>query len=245
MWGTGRNFAALLLVYPLVYTFHLLPRLNFLWERKEQISLIRLVGIFNLHNLYSKPRCHVVSKAFSISKNTAAVDLLFLKFEVMWSASLIHSSAVLWWERKSHWLALSRSLSSMCLWTIFRNTFSNTSPVVDQSPIGHKLLGRYRSLQRFSNVITFACFKGFGNGPAEGSDYVSDVPVVFLEDAWCIRLEYHQVQKPFSISMSLVIYVRHKAVPFPKTQFVPQGQHITFPLRRSTSQCCLRNFRTA
>jgi hypothetical protein len=47
--------------------------LNFLWERKEPISLIRVIENFNLDNLYSKPMCHVVSKAFSISKNTGAV----------------------------------------------------------------------------------------------------------------------------------------------------------------------------
>jgi hypothetical protein len=33
------------------------------------------------------------------------------------------------------------------------------------------------------------------------------VPVVFLEDAWGIRLQYRQVHKPFSISMSL--YISH------------------------------------
>jgi hypothetical protein len=30
----------------------------------------------NVDNLYSKPRCHVVSKDFSKSKNTAAIDML-------------------------------------------------------------------------------------------------------------------------------------------------------------------------
>jgi hypothetical protein len=36
---------------------------------------------------------------------------------------------------------------------------------------------------------------------------VSDVPVVFLEDAEGIHLECHQAHKPFSISMNLLIYV--------------------------------------
>jgi hypothetical protein len=44
--------------------------LNFICERKEPISLIKLVENSNLDNLYSKPECHVVSKAFSMSKNT-------------------------------------------------------------------------------------------------------------------------------------------------------------------------------
>jgi hypothetical protein len=49
------------------------------------------------------------------------------------------------------------------------------------------------------------------NWTCEGNDYVnvSDVPVVFLDDAWGIRLEYHQVHKPFSVSMNLPIYVCH------------------------------------
>jgi hypothetical protein len=46
--------------------------------------------------MYSKPRCHAVSKAFSISKNTAAIDMLLMKFKVTWSISLIHWSVLLW-----------------------------------------------------------------------------------------------------------------------------------------------------
>jgi hypothetical protein len=49
--------------------------LNFLCERKEPKSLIKLVENTNLDMLYSKPWCHVVSKAFSMSKNTAAVEI--------------------------------------------------------------------------------------------------------------------------------------------------------------------------
>jgi hypothetical protein len=43
---------------------------------------------------------------------------------------------------------------------------------------------------------------------------VSDVPVVFLEDAWDIRLEYHQVHKAFLISLNLLIYAHHKVLLF-------------------------------
>jgi hypothetical protein len=49
--------------------------LNFLCEKKEPISFIKLVENSNLDNLYSKPECHVLSNAFSMSKNTAAVDI--------------------------------------------------------------------------------------------------------------------------------------------------------------------------
>jgi hypothetical protein len=37
----------------------------------------------------------VVSKAFSMSKNTAAVDILLLKLRVTWSVGLIRCSVVL------------------------------------------------------------------------------------------------------------------------------------------------------
>jgi hypothetical protein len=39
-----------------------------------------------------------VSKAFSISKNTAAVDML-LKLRVAWPVNLMHCSVVLWCAR--------------------------------------------------------------------------------------------------------------------------------------------------
>jgi hypothetical protein len=50
--------------------------LTFHCERNRLISLIKLVENFNLGNLRSKLGCHIVPKAFSISKNTAAVDML-------------------------------------------------------------------------------------------------------------------------------------------------------------------------
>jgi hypothetical protein len=63
--------------------------LNFLLVKKEAISLMRLLGNWNSDSLYSRPVCHVVSKAFSISKITAAVDILLLKLKEMSSVSLI------------------------------------------------------------------------------------------------------------------------------------------------------------
>jgi hypothetical protein len=50
------------------------------------------------------------------------------------------------------------------------------------------------------------------SGTDEGSDLinVSDIPVVFFEDSEGIRLEYNQAHKPFSFSITLLIYVRHK-----------------------------------
>jgi hypothetical protein len=56
---------------------------DFPCERKEPISLLRLIENCNVYNLYSKPTYYVLSKVFSISKNTLAVDILLLKFKVM------------------------------------------------------------------------------------------------------------------------------------------------------------------
>jgi hypothetical protein len=59
------------------------------------MGVIKLVEKSILNNLYSKPECHVVLKAFSMSKNTVAVDILLLKLRATWSVSLIYCSVVL------------------------------------------------------------------------------------------------------------------------------------------------------
>jgi hypothetical protein len=53
--------------------------LNFVCERNELKSISRQVENSSLDNLRSKSGCNIVSKAFSISKNTAAVNILLLK----------------------------------------------------------------------------------------------------------------------------------------------------------------------
>jgi len=52
--------------------------------------MIKLDEKCNWDRLCSKPGCHVVSNAFSISKKTAAVNIFLLKFRVIWSVSLTH-----------------------------------------------------------------------------------------------------------------------------------------------------------
>jgi len=103
--------------------------LNFLLEKNELISLIKLDEKCNSDSLYSKPGCHVVSNAFSISKKTAAVDILLLKFKVTWSVSLMHWNVVLWHARKPNWHAFRMLLSSMFLWTLLWMTFQIVGPL--------------------------------------------------------------------------------------------------------------------
>jgi hypothetical protein len=69
--------------------------LNFLCEIKEPRSLDKLVENSKFDKFYSKPECHVVPKDFSMSKNTAAVDILLLKLRVTWFFSLMHCSVML------------------------------------------------------------------------------------------------------------------------------------------------------
>jgi hypothetical protein len=125
------------------------------------MSLINLVGNTNLENLNSKPEYHVVSKAFSMFKNTAAVDILLLKLRDTWSVSLTHGTIVLWRARKPNWLALSRLLSLMCFWTILWMTFSNNLTVLDRREIGSKFWGNFGSLPGSGNVMTFPYFQDF------------------------------------------------------------------------------------
>jgi hypothetical protein len=125
-------------------------------------SLTRLVQNCNSDSLYSRPGCHVVSKAFSMSKNTAAVDILLLKFREAWSVSLIHWSVMLWRARKPNWLAFSKFVSSMCLWIILRINFSKKLPVVDRRLIGRKFCGNFGFLPGFGLAIILTSFQGAG-----------------------------------------------------------------------------------
>jgi hypothetical protein len=74
-WGTPALFFY-------AWTFRLRQKLYFRSDRKELLSLIKFVKNCNLCNSYNRPVCHVVTEAFSIFKNTAAVDMLLLKFKV-------------------------------------------------------------------------------------------------------------------------------------------------------------------
>jgi hypothetical protein len=96
--GQERTLRHPCLHFPWRRHFPSIETLNFHWERKELVSLIKLVENSHLDNLYSNPLCHAVSNAFSISKNTAAVDISLLKLKVTWSVSLIHN-IVLWRAR--------------------------------------------------------------------------------------------------------------------------------------------------
>jgi hypothetical protein len=53
--------------------------LRILCERNELVSLMMLAERHNSESLYNTIVCQVVSKAFSMSENTAAVDMLLLK----------------------------------------------------------------------------------------------------------------------------------------------------------------------
>jgi hypothetical protein len=114
---------------------------NFLFVRKGAISLMRPAENFNSDSLYSRPEYHVVPKAFSMSKNSTATDILLLKFIATWSVSLIHWSAALWCAQKPKWLAFSKSVPSMCLWIVHKIIFSKSLPTLDKRLNAHKFWG--------------------------------------------------------------------------------------------------------
>jgi hypothetical protein len=97
-----------------------------------------------------------------MSKNTAAVHILLLQLRVTLSVGLMHCSVVLRRARKPNWLVLTRLLSSMCFWTIFRTTFSNSLPVINRKLIGRKFWGNFWPLPGFGNVMILSSFQEFG-----------------------------------------------------------------------------------
>lgn len=124
VWETGQKLVAPLLLhllYLLTQIFHLLPKLlNLQCERTKIINVIRLVENYNLDNLYSKPRYHIL-----ISRNTKAEDILLLKLRIMWSVILIHCTVMIWsaWNPDFHEASF---LLSVYPRTIFKITVSKS-----------------------------------------------------------------------------------------------------------------------
>jgi hypothetical protein len=146
-WGTSAFISLGIDISPSTETQSFLPKRASLFKRTENS---------NLEHIHSKPLCHVQSKAFSISTDTAAADILLLKFWVTWYVSLVRCHVVLWRAWNSNWLALSMPLPSMCLWNIFSISFSYSFPVVDKKVIGLRFWENLGSLQGFGKIVTFA-----------------------------------------------------------------------------------------
>jgi hypothetical protein len=124
--------------------------LNFLSIRKA-IRLIRLVENSYSDNLYIRPECHVVSKAFSISKERSRC----------WHITVENYSDVIRQPHtlKYHAVSCSKAkliffckfLFSVCFWIVLKIKFSNGLPVVDKRLIGHKFGGNFGSLPSFGS----------------------------------------------------------------------------------------------
>jgi hypothetical protein len=82
--------------------------------------------------------------------------MLLLKFRVM-SASLIHCSVVLWRSRNPVWLVLSRFHPLMCLWIIFRITFSKSLLIVYSRLIGRRFWEIYLVTENLSLSLPSKC----------------------------------------------------------------------------------------
>jgi hypothetical protein len=125
---------------------------------KEASSLMTLVENSHSDNLYSRPECHVVSKAFSISKNTATVDILLKFSDMIRQPHTLKQSAVLWCARKTICLAFSTFLSSVCLWIVLKIHVSKRLPVADSRLIGQHF-GEILSPYYVLTVVIFASFE--------------------------------------------------------------------------------------
>jgi hypothetical protein len=115
-----------------------------------------LVEKSNSDNLYSKPECHVVSKAFQISKNTAPVDILFFKFR--WRdppASYIEVSYcdLLWSQTELHLV----SFFHQCVLDGSKIAISNNLPVVEKEADWTKVWGKSGIFAGFRQSYNF-CF---------------------------------------------------------------------------------------
>jgi hypothetical protein len=139
-----------------------------------------------------------------------------LKLRVTWSVSLIHFSVELWRARKPNWLALSRPLSSICFWTNFSITFSNSLPVVGRSLIGRKFWGKFGSLPGFGKVIIFAFFQGFEKFDSRRQWLNKWVKCTNGRFGRCLRhaFEMPSFHRPFSISTILLISLYHRFLSF-------------------------------
>jgi hypothetical protein len=123
-------------------------------------------------DLHSRPGCHVVSKAFSISKDTPAFDISLLK---LWRDPLetYTVSLVLWCATKPHWLAFSKFLSSMCLWAICRISFSKCLPVVDRTLVVRLVGGNLGFLPALAELWFWLPSKIPGSDRVESSDKIN------------------------------------------------------------------------
>jgi hypothetical protein len=118
------------------------------------MSFIRLVEYSNLDHLHSKYEC---LRYLTLFRYPVIPQLrTLLKFWVMWSVSLINCSVMLCFAWNPNWLAMRKFFPSMCLWTIFRTTFSKSLSVTDNRLIGHKYCVNVWSLPGFSKAIIFA-----------------------------------------------------------------------------------------
>jgi hypothetical protein len=119
-------------------------------ESSLQFAENTTIVFLSLARKYSRSECPVVSKTFSISKNTAAVNILLLEFKVTCSVSLVDRSVIMWSARKSNWLTFSKFPSSVCFWIVLK-IISNNFPVVNKRLIGRK----FWSLPCFGRVMNF------------------------------------------------------------------------------------------
>jgi hypothetical protein len=120
---------------------------------------MKYVEISNFDHSHIRPECHVLSKAFSISMNTAA-DIFLLEFRVTRSpASYIKMSYCDLLETRIN-LPLVSFLPQFVFGFFLK--LANTIPVLDRRLIEREFWGNLGSLSRFGRAMNFASFQGAG-----------------------------------------------------------------------------------
>jgi hypothetical protein len=136
-------------------------------------------------------------KAFSVSKNTAAVDMILLNFKVMWSVGLINWSVVLWRARKPNWLKQALFFWLTCSADCQDNSFART-PRKTQSLFVEDACLQLRCLAL--DVLLFRAFAWCGPHRKHSFPYI----VTFLRGVFT----GHRIETVFLLLLPVFVAVR-------------------------------------
>ena len=111
----------------LCYSLNVREQVSNLYRNTGKITLqvhyIAIPGSKLVKITLGSGKCHI---------NTETFGYFIVELRITWSVSLVYCSVVLWCAWKPNWPELSRPLSSMCFWNIFRMSVLNSLPVVDR-----------------------------------------------------------------------------------------------------------------
>jgi hypothetical protein len=99
---------------------------------------------------YSRPKCHVVSKTFSISRNTAAVQFLGDVISHPHTLKYLNCDLI---DSQNYFHLVS--FFPYCFWTVLEINFAISLPIVDKRLIGRKFWGNLKYFQGFGSYDNY------------------------------------------------------------------------------------------